>query len=75
MRMNEPTRRPWRVALMAVCLVAGSTALAGAQPLSLHIPDETVAPGGVLQAKIDLTEPRPIQTGGGLISVHRVNDA
>jgi hypothetical protein len=48
--------------------VAGTTPLAGAQPLSLHIPDETVAPGGVLQAKIDLTEPRPIQTGGGGMS-------
>lgn len=74
MRMNEPTRRPWRVALMAVCLVAGSTALAGAQPLSLHIPDETVAPGGVLQAKIDLTEPRPIQTGGGGMSFSDYQD-
>ena len=68
MRTNELTRRPWRAALLAACLVAGSTALAGAQPLSLHIPDETVAPGGVLQAKIDVTEPRPIQTGGGGMS-------
>ncbi len=74
MRTNELTRRPWRAALMAVCLVAGSTALAGAQPLSLHIPDETVAPGGVLQAKIDLTEPRPIQTGGGGMSFSDYQD-
>lgn len=68
MRMNDLTRRTWRAALLAVCVVAGSTARAGAQPLSLHIPDEIVAPGGVLQAKIDLTEPRPIQTGGGGMS-------
>ena len=68
MRTNDLTRRTWRAALLAVCVVAGSTARAGAQPLSLHIPDETVAPGGVLQAKIDLTEPRPIQTGGGGMS-------
>lgn len=68
MRTNERTRQPWRAALLAACVVAGSAALAGAQPLSLHIPDETVAAGGVLQAKIDLTEPRPIQTGGGGMS-------
>lgn len=68
MRTNELTGRAWRAALLAVCLVAGTTPPAGAQPLSLHIPDETVAPGGVLQAKIDLTEPRPIQTGGGGMS-------
>lgn len=68
MRTNELTRQPWRAALLAACVVAGSTALAGAQPLSLHIPDETVAPGGVLQARIDVTEPRPIQTGGGGMS-------
>lgn len=68
MRTNELTRQPWRAALLAAWVVAGSAALAGAQPLSLHIPDETVAAGGVLQAKIDLTEPRPIQTGGGGMS-------
>lgn len=41
---------------------------ADAQPLSLRIPDETIAPGGVLQAKLELTEPRPIQSGGGGMS-------
>ena len=54
-------------------VVAGGLVMAGvvsaqAQPLSLRIPDEVVAPGGVLQAKLDLTEPRPIFTGGGGMS-------
>lgn len=62
------TRPRRRAALLTAGFLAGATALAGAQPLSLHIPDETIAAGGVLQAKIDVTEPRPIQTGGGGMS-------
>jgi hypothetical protein len=54
--------------MVAVCGLAMVTASAHAQPLSLRIPDETVAPGGVLQAKLELTEPRPIFTGGGGMS-------
>lgn len=50
--------------LITAAVMAGA-APAGAQPLSLRIPDEVVAAGGVLQAKLDLTEPRPIQSGGG----------
>lgn len=59
------------VALTWGFLMAGAVfaqAQPPAQPLSLRIPDEDVAPGGVLQAKLDLTEPRPIFTGGGAMS-------
>lgn len=50
-----------------VLLVAG--ARAEAQPLlEARIPAEHVAPGGALQIKIEVTEPRPISTGGGSFS-------
>jgi hypothetical protein len=68
MRMQELSRRPWRTAALSLCLVGLHTAQAAAQPLSMRIPDETVAAGGILQAKLDLTEPRPIFTGGGGMS-------
>ena len=54
--------------MAAVCGVVMGVASAHAQPLSLRIPDETVAPGGVLQVKLELTEPRPIFVGGGGMS-------
>lgn len=58
-----------RIAAVLICgSVLAAAWPAGAQPLSLRIPDETVAPGGVLQAKLELTEPRPIQSGGGGMS-------
>jgi IPT/TIG domain len=68
MRMHELSRRLWCTAALSLCLAVAQAAQAAAQPLSMRIPDETVAAGGVLQAKLDLTEPRPIQTGGGGMS-------
>ena len=32
--------------------------------VELRIPDETVPPGGMLQLKVEITEPRPISKGG-----------
>jgi hypothetical protein len=58
--------RWYSLALLA--MLAAPVSPAGAQPLSMRIPDELVAAGGVLQAKLDLTEPRPIFTGGGGMS-------
>lgn len=68
MRMHELSRRLWCTAALSLYLAVAHAAQAVAQPLSMRIPDETVAAGGVLQAKLDLTEPRPIQTGGGGMS-------
>ena len=34
------------------------------QQISLHIPDETVPPSGVVQMKVMVTEPTPISSGG-----------
>ena len=59
--------RTARVSMLSLGFVVGAV-VAHAQPLSLRIPDETVPPGGVLQAKLDLTESRPIFTGGGGMS-------
>lgn len=54
------------IALLTVGLhLAASTAFAQPQPLELRIVSESVPPGGVLQAKLQSTEPRPITTGGG----------
>jgi hypothetical protein len=41
------------------------SATAFAQQLSLRIQTEQVPPGGVIQVKLELTEPKPISTGGG----------
>lgn len=52
----------------AVAMAAGLTASAWAQPalpMELRIPDEIAVPGGVMQVKLEVTEPRPIFTGGG----------
>lgn len=54
------------VGLLAAGLhVAASSAFAQPLPLELRFASETVPPGGVLQAKLEVTEPRPIATGGG----------
>ena len=42
---------------------AGSCTVSG-QQVSLHIPDESVPPGGVVQMKFMVTEPTPITSGG-----------
>lgn len=42
---------------------AGSCTVSG-QQVSLHIPDESVPPGGVAQMKFMVTEPTPITSGG-----------
>ncbi|MFN7980053.1 MAG: IPT/TIG domain-containing protein [Vicinamibacterales bacterium] len=58
------TLRTLRGAVAGVCLLAGS---AGAQtlPMEVRTADETAVPGGVVQMKLEVTEPRPIFTGGG----------
>ncbi len=46
-------------------LLAFSThAVAQFPGVELRIPDETVPPGGMLQLKVEITEPRPISKGG-----------
>ena len=42
---------------------SGSCTVSG-QQVSLHIPDESVPPGGVVQMKFMVTEPTPITSGG-----------
>ncbi|HEY6970956.1 MAG TPA: hypothetical protein VJA94_17230 [Candidatus Angelobacter sp.] len=39
------------------------------QQISLHIPDETAPPGGMVQMKLLVTEPAPISSGGPRIPV------
>lgn len=58
------TLRTLRGVAAGVCLLA---ATAGAQtlPMEVRTADETAVPGGVLQLKLEVTEPRPILTGGG----------
>jgi len=53
------------VACAALLAVSATTAAAQSPPLELRIASETVPPGGVLQAKVEVTEPKPISTGGG----------
>lgn len=58
------TLRTLRGAAAGVCLLA---ATAGAQtlPMEVRTVDDTAVPGGVVQMKLEVTEPRPIFTGGG----------
>lgn len=51
------------LAIASVPLLWGAGAAAQTLPLEMRIPAEQVPPGGVLQAKVEITEPRPISTG------------
>ena len=61
----------FRVTLRALCGAAAggcllaATAAAQTLPMEVRTMDETAVPGGVLQLKLEVTEPRPIFTGGG----------
>ena len=46
----------------------GSIAGGGAKQVSLHIPDETAPPGGLVQMKFMVTEPTPISSGKPIVS-------
>lgn len=61
--MHE-TLRTMRGAAAGLCLLA-ATASAQTLPMEVRTVDETAVPGGVLQLKLEVTEPRPILTGGG----------
>ncbi|MEZ5419310.1 MAG: hypothetical protein R2708_18500 [Vicinamibacterales bacterium] len=56
-------RRGVAAALVAVLLAASASAQTG--PMEVRTRDEVAVPGGVLQLKLEVTEPRPIFTGGG----------
>lgn len=65
--MNEqPAMRLVPLAVLTG-LLCSAAPLASAQPvpLELRFASEAVPPGGVLQAKLEVTESRPILTGGG----------
>ena len=51
-------------AAAGVCLLT-ATAASQTLPMEVRTMDETAVPGGVLQLKLEVTEPRPIFTGGG----------
>ena len=51
-------------AAAGVCLLT-ATAASQTPPMEVRTMDETAVPGGVLQLKLEVTEPRPIFTGGG----------
>lgn len=57
-----------RVLFLVLLLVAPTTLFAGDGTVfagvELTIPDETVPPGGMLQLKMQITEPKPILKGG-----------
>ena len=65
--MTNGFRRPVHAlcgAAAGACLLA-ATAVAQTLPMEVRTMDETAVPGGVLQLKLEVTEPRPIFTGGG----------
>src|SRR3954468_11471438 len=53
---------------LLVLLAASPRYVLAAEPpfagVELSIPDETVPPGGMLQLKVQITEPKPISKGG-----------
>lgn len=51
------------VSIGLILMLSGS-ALAANPDVELRIPDETVPPGGMLQLKLEITEPKPILKGG-----------
>lgn len=64
-RRDRPGRlRQWAAgATMALGLAA--SAAAQSLPMEVRTRDERAVPGGVVQMKLEVTEPRPIFTGGG----------
>jgi hypothetical protein len=71
--------REIRFGLLAACAMTAvvsfaAPAIAQVTPLSLRIPNESVPPGGVVQVKLELTEPMPISTGGGGFDVGPFQD-
>lgn len=65
--MRNETSATRRVLCAAVAAVLGAVTTTAAQtlPMEVRTADETAVPGGVLQLKLEVTEPRPIFTGGG----------
>jgi hypothetical protein len=56
-----------RLSFFLVFVIAGPSLMAVEPPfvgVELTIPDETVPPGGMLQLKVQITEPKPISKGG-----------
>ena len=47
----------------------GGSCSTAARQISLHIPDESAPPGGIVQMKILVTEPTPVTSGGPRIMV------
>src|SRR5213593_1279332 len=62
--MRRPTT--WICLLSAIGVLAVSHAVHGlVVPFPLKVRSERATPGGVVQAKVAITEPKPISTGGG----------
>jgi hypothetical protein len=60
----------WFAAVL-LALGASTTSPSAQEPtaaLSLRVTDELAPPGAIVQMKIELTEPKPISTGGGHLS-------
>lgn len=51
-------------AFLTLLLVLPTQVAAQFPGVELRIPDETVPPGGMLQLKVEITEPKPISKGG-----------
>src|SRR5215469_9641346 len=43
---------------------SGGSCSVATRQISLHIPDESAPPGGVVQMKVLVTEPSPVSSGG-----------
>jgi hypothetical protein len=57
-----------RSAALLLALGASAAVLSARGSLSLRVTDELAPPGAIVQMKIELTEPKPISTGGGHVS-------
>jgi hypothetical protein len=69
MMHSDPSRSSLIISIsfLALLVVAPSYLVAVDPPFAgveLTIPDETVPPGGMLQLKVQITEPKPISKGG-----------
>lgn len=75
---NARRERPGRLRRWAAgaTMALGLAASAAAQPLPMEVRtrDERAVPGGVVQMKLEVTEPRPIFTGGGAWSFQDYGD-
>lgn len=66
--------RWFRFAVLLLQILGSTAAYGQALPLSVRVADEQIPPGGIIQVKLEITEPKPISTGSGFFDFGGFDD-